>query len=88
MHQEYQFYRGGHGVVMMDSQLKAFLVVGAFMAALIGAICGFAYWGNSVACASQWRDSGMESRFALFAGCQIQLPNGTWIPAQAYREIP
>jgi hypothetical protein len=88
MHQEYQFYCRRDGVVMMNTRLGTMLALSAVLISIIGAFSWLAYWGASVTCVSQWRDSGMEARFALFAGCQIQLPNGTWIPAQAYREIP
>lgn len=68
--------------------MKELLAVGAIMAAFIGVLLALIFWANSIACTSQWKDSGMLSRFELFGGCQIKLPGGTWIPASAYREIP
>ena len=73
---------------MMHFPLKEFLITGAVLAAIMGVVLGLAFWANSISCASQWQDSGMKSRFELFAGCMIQLPTGEWIPASAYREIP
>ena len=57
---------------------------------LIGFLIGIAsllFGINTKKCNSQWEDSGMNHRYAIFSGCQIQKQDKTWIPADAYREI-
>ena len=38
-------------------------------------------------CKQQWRDSGFDCRFEIFAGCQIKMRDDHWIPADRYREL-
>lgn len=52
---------------------------------------GLLYLGNylaTVSCRAQWENSGFKSDYGFFSGCLIQLEDGTWIPAENYREIP
>lgn len=62
------------------------IVVGAVML-LIGTVT-LANWGESVACREKWEHSGFKSDYGFFKGCVIQLEDGTWIPADNYREMP
>ena len=36
-------------------------------------------------CLESWADTDMKSRWSWMTNCQIQLPNGTWIPATNWR---
>lgn len=45
-------------------------------------------WVASTRCHTEWERSGMQSEWALFAGCRIQTADGKWIPAANYREMP
>lgn len=41
---------------------------------------------SSLSCEKQWADSGMDSRYSFFGGCQIKV-DGLWIPSRVYRDI-
>lgn len=38
-------------------------------------------------CSKRWDGSGMATKWGLLAGCRVQRKDGTWIPADAYREV-
>lgn len=54
---------------------------------LIGCMYAATAYLGKVGCHSQWEDSGMPVKWAVMAGCRVQLPDGTWIPADHYRAI-
>lgn len=45
------------------------------------------YFIEAKACSSKWEGSGMESKYALFAGCRVRMPDGRWLPAENLRDI-
>lgn len=38
-------------------------------------------------CQKAWANSGMTSEWQFGAGCMLQLPDKTWIPARNYRAM-
>lgn len=48
---------------------------------------GLAAWADSASCRSKWEASNMQSRWSIMTGCVIQQKDGTWIPAENYREM-
>ena len=64
-----------------DNAVEWFLTVLLFTVLL-----GLA-WGVGVyRCHARWEGSGMQSQFRTFAGCQVQLPGGVWIPDDRIRD--
>lgn len=54
---------------------------------VIGApVVGVTYVLEEKQCTAQWNNSGMESRYSFFGGCQIKTAKGVWIPAKNYRD--
>jgi len=45
---------------------------------------GVSYIAGAYSCSSEWKESGMDYKYKLSAGCMIS-PNGNWIPARNYR---
>ena len=64
-----------------------FLIIFGMLLLVFGVVM-LANWGESVACRSKWEHSGFKSDYGFFKGCVIQLEDGTWIPADNYREMP
>lgn len=62
------------------------ILFGCFL--LLVGLFGLAYVGERIACGEKWEQSGFKSDFGFFKGCVIQLEDGTWIPADNYREVP
>ena len=60
----------------------------AVLALLVAIVLGCTYGVVSYTCEKHWERSGMTASFSVFAGCQLRLPDGRWIPEKAYREIP
>lgn len=56
-------------------------------AVIVALLCALA-WVNSTTCSKKWGQSGLRSNWTLFAGCRLRMPDGKWIPAESYREIP
>ena len=54
---------------------------------LLGISVVVTYPFNVRSCRETWARSGMDSRFGIWEGCQIQLPDGTWVPAASYRPV-
>lgn len=54
---------------------------------ILGAVL-FSIFGGPYTCAAKWDDSGFNSRYAYFSGCQISFPENPtrWIPEENYRE--
>lgn len=50
-------------------------------------IIAFYYFIARFSCHQRWKDAGLESRFTLLGGCQLQI-DGRWIPAENYRQVP
>lgn len=46
------------------------------------------YAVSAYQCQAQWGHSGMIPRFGISSGCQLERPDGTRIPASAFREVP
>ena len=67
----------------MSAEGKVTLLAVATFALLTLATFGL----GSCTCHSGWENSGFPTQWGPMKGCQIQLKNGTWIPADAYREI-
>jgi hypothetical protein len=71
--------------------MKDFLAAVAFLCLLVLAfvltVVPLSYALGSAECEAKWANSGMPSRYGFFAGCTVQRADGSWIPAQAYREI-
>ena len=66
----------------MEDDLKFVLwMVGGFCALLV-LLFPLIHWSKAVACESKWADSGHESQYAIFAGCRVQLEDGTWVPQE------
>jgi len=59
--------------------MKAVLVFILLIATVFGLLVAGSYWVTYATCEARWMDSGFESRFSVFGGCQIKLKNGTWI---------
>lgn len=68
--------------------MRAFLSEFAVLLAVIFALLCALAWVSSTACSAKWINSGMRSEWTPFAGCRIQTPDGKWIPAESYREMP
>lgn len=64
--------------------MKWFL--GAFLVGLMigGALMTYSYLAGRYDCHVNWRDSGMEYRYKIRGGCQVQKGTG-WLPADKYR---
>lgn len=63
------------------------LIIFGLLLFLFGVVM-LANLANSIACREQWEHSGFNSDYGFFKGCVIQLEDGTWIPADNYREMP
>jgi len=58
-------------------------------------VCGLAFWAiwgliliiGTWQCQAKWGRSGMATEFGVLSGCQIKRADGTWIPADSYREV-
>lgn len=59
------------------------LVIGSLIVSLL-ITAGASY----MECHGKWDDSGKPVKWALFAGCRLQMSDGYWMPAANYREIP
>jgi hypothetical protein len=46
----------------------------------------FPFYADKQGCYGAWEHSGMNVSWGAFKGCTIQREDGTWIPADAYRE--
>lgn len=55
--------------------------------AAISVFFALATWADSATCSAQWEDSNFHYRWGIMQGCMIQLPNGSWVPAQSYRVV-
>lgn len=65
--------------------MKSFLGVLAGLAVVV-LVLAIPYGVASVSCDMAWKDSGLQSRYRLFRGCQVSLTEGkTWIPDDRYR---
>jgi len=40
--------------------------------------------GSRVLCKQQWERSGLPIQWTFAHGCQVQLHNGHWLPAEVY----
>jgi len=38
-------------------------------------------------CFESWKRSGMGISWGVMGGCQVSLPDGTWIPADHYKVV-
>jgi hypothetical protein len=69
------------------SDLKVGLV---FVLSTVLIFSGIVFLSNKISaleCNAHWENSGFKHRYSFFGGCQIQMPNETWIPAKSYREV-
>lgn len=39
----------------------------------------------SIQCYTEWKDSGMNSKYSITSGCMIQRKDNTWVPAKSFR---
>lgn len=44
-------------------------------------------WLASYTCHAQWERSGLNVEWGLVSGCMVQRRDGTWVPADAVREL-
>lgn len=64
------------------------IIAGAIITLIAVAIIALPiYWVAKYSCEQHWRDAGFESRFGVFAGCQLYV-DGRWIPSEVYRVVP
>lgn len=63
---------------------SADLWVTLVMAVIVGLI---SWAAAAISCSSKWEDSGLMSKYSIFAGCRVQMPDGRWLPAERVREI-
>lgn len=66
--------------------MRRFLLTVAAVSAII--ICGIVAIVCAIEnqrCYSRWMDSVYESRWTLFAGCQLKLTHDRWVPAESVR---
>jgi hypothetical protein len=71
----------------MGDEGKFAAMVAIILAMLLLLLFVLVNWANSVSCHRQWQHSGMKSSYSVMGGCVIQLPDGTWLPADNYRDI-
>ncbi len=53
---------------------------------LILVLVGLAF-ASDRSCTKQWEESGMESKWELFSGCRVHMPDGRWVPSKNVRDI-
>lgn len=70
---------------MSDARFAVLFVIG--LSALTAAAFAIAIAVNGVMCAERWRDSGASYRFSALGGCQVQMPDGRWLPEQVLRQV-
>lgn len=54
----------------------------------IGLFLAAGYFVSAYNCHAKWEHSGMVPHFGIAQGCQLEKLDGTWIPADHYREMP
>jgi hypothetical protein len=59
----------------------------AVCGAIVVGLLTFGVHMNHVACTRKWEASGYTTKFDVYAGCMVHLPNGRWVPESAVREI-
>lgn len=69
----------------MSEQVKVFLVGFVLLAGAFLLINWGLVYMNKRQCQEQWQESGMASQWTPYGRCRVQLPDGTWIPADRYR---
>lgn len=45
-------------------------------------------WADAYGCHTRWKDSGTLDRHTFWGGCQIQMPDGRWIPEISLKAYP
>ena len=67
-------------------EMVAALLAGlAVVLLIVGALAvGGAYALERPSCIARWTDSGIETRWSFFGGCQLRQANGDWITDTAY----
>jgi hypothetical protein len=73
----------------VDSKTKDDLigmsVSAGLLAVIIGACIGIGALVGSLKCSRRWGDSGMNARFRLVSGCQVEVTPGHWVPDDRVR---
>ncbi len=71
----------------MSDDLKFNIKFG--LACLLGAILCYLPVAllSRAECNAQWERSGFQHSWGPIQGCMIRREDGTWIPAEAYREV-
>ena len=65
-----------------DTGLAELLVMLVFL----GFIMLLVWAAQAYQCSSKWRDSGIDSKYDIGAGCRLKV-KGVWIPASSYRNV-
>lgn len=70
---------------MFDEKEIWFFVLGAI--AFVALVIGLGMWGDYYACHSRWERAGYKCEWGPVQGCMLQRKDGSWIPADAIRDI-
>jgi len=69
-----------------DSRVRTFLGFIVFAAVVFLAAQSFVAI-NQFGCHKVWEQSGMQSNWTFFAGCQVEVERGRWLPEATVREL-
>jgi hypothetical protein len=67
--------------------MKELIVSAILMLVAMIAVVVFALYMSRATCFAEWERSGMKVEWAPIQGCVLQLPDGTWLPADRFREV-
>jgi hypothetical protein len=63
---------------------RDFLLLIFISCSVVACLLGGAVLMDRVGCLAKTADMGFDSRYSLWAGCQIEVKEGQWIPLDSY----
>lgn len=66
--------------------MKSLIVPALICVTIIGTFIAAANTANGIKCDRRWENSGMNTSYTFWGGCQVRLSSGKWVPEDRVRQ--